>query len=237
VINVTTVLQKSSNVGSTMLALALPPTALYETLNRVGFGQASGSGFPGEAGGSLNKRPHWSEVERATLSYGYGLSVTPLQLAQAYTVLAGDGNLRSVSFVARDEVPEGEAAIAPGVAAQVRKMLESVVDEGGTGTRAHIPGYRIAGKTGTVHKVEAGGYAKDRYMAIFAGMAPATRPRLVMVVMVDEPKTDEYYGGQVAAPVFGAVMAGALRLLDVAPDDLPTFKQDGSLAAGTGKLL
>jgi cell division protein FtsI (penicillin-binding protein 3) len=237
VINVTTVLQKSSNVGSTLLALALPPTALYETLHRVGFGQASGSGFPGEVAGLLAERPRWTDVDRATLSYGYGLSVTPLQLAQAYTVLAGDGRLRSVSFVARDEIPAGEAAIEPQVVAQVRKMLESVVNEGGTGTRAHIPGFRIAGKTGTVHKVEAGGYAKDRYMAIFAGMAPATRPRLVMVVMIDEPRTDEYYGGAVAAPVFGAVMAGALRLLDVAPDDLPTLKRDEHLMPVRGELL
>jgi cell division protein FtsI (penicillin-binding protein 3) len=238
VIDFRTLLQKSSNVGSSLVALALPPTAIYDTLHAVGFGQSSGSGFPGEVSGSLVNHARWSDVERATLSYGYGMSVTPLQLAQAYTALAGDGRVRPASFVARDEVPEGRAAVEPQVAAQVRKMLEAVVDEGGTGTRARVPGYRIAGKTGTVHKAENGGYASDRYMAIFAGMAPSTHPRLVMVVMIDEPRTSEYYGGEVAAPVFGSVMAGALRLLDVAPDDLPApTRPDGRIAMLDGRYL
>jgi cell division protein FtsI (penicillin-binding protein 3) len=227
-INVATVLQKSSNVGASLLALALEPEAIVDVLRRVGIGEATGSGFPGEVSGNLAVRKRWNEVERATLSYGYGLSVTPLQLAQAYTVLAGDGRLRQASFVARDEVPEGVAAISPEIVMQVRQMLQTVVEEGGTGTRARVPGYRIAGKTGTVHKVAAGGYAADHYMAVFAGMAPATRPRLVMIVMIDDPGTDEYFGGQIAAPVFSNVTAGALRLLDVAPDDLPSFEREGT---------
>ncbi|MGE0081986.1 MAG: peptidoglycan D,D-transpeptidase FtsI family protein [Thiohalomonadaceae bacterium] len=218
-IDVTTLLQKSSNVGSTLLALALPPTAVRDVMQRVGFGATTGSGFPGEASGVLASG-RFGEVQRATLSYGYGLSVTPLQLAQAYTVLASDGRLRPVSFLARTEPAEGVSAISASTVAQVRKMLESVTVEGGTGTRARVPGYRVAGKTGTARKAEAGGYSQDRYVAVFAGFAPATRPRLAMVVMVDEPSASEYYGGEVAAPVFAAVMAGAMRLLDVPPDDL-----------------
>jgi cell division protein FtsI (penicillin-binding protein 3) len=234
-IDVTTVLQKSSNVGATMLALALEPTALRNMLHRVGFGSPTGSGFPGETGGVLASRGRFGDVERATLSYGYGLSVTPLQLAQAYTVLAGDGRLRPVSFLARSEPVEGVSAISQTTVMQVRKMLESVTIEGGTGTRARVAGYRVAGKTGTARKAEAGGYSRDRYVAVFAGMAPATRPRLAMVVVLDEPGTDEYYGGEVAAPVFGAVMAGAMRLLDIPPDDLPV--QDDARLAQAGGFL
>lgn len=232
-IDVATVLQKSSNVGASLMALAMEPSALFEVLRGVGFGAATESGFPGEAAGMLANRARWSEIDRATLSYGYGLSVTPLQLAQAYTVLAGDGRLRPVSFVIRDETAEAPRAVSGETAAQVRKMLESVVDEGGTGTRARVAGYRIAGKTGTVRKAGTGGYSEGHYLAVFAGMAPATRPRLVMVVMIDEPGVEEYYGGEVAAPVFGAVMAGALRLLDIPPDDLPALEPPAAVPMGS----
>lgn len=219
-INVTTLLQKSSNVGSVLLAQSLPPTAIRDVMQRIGFGTPTGSGFPGEASGVLASG-RLGEVQRATLSYGYGLSVTALQLARAYAVLASDGRLRPVSFLAGTIPAEGVPAISEATVVQVRKMLESVTVEGGTGTRARVPGYRVAGKTGTSRKAEAGGYSQERYVAVFAGMAPATRPRLAMVVMVDEPSASEYYGGEVAAPVFAAVMAGAMRLLDIPPDDLP----------------
>jgi cell division protein FtsI (penicillin-binding protein 3) len=233
-IDVATVLQKSSNVGASLLALALEPNAVRNMLQRVGFGAPTGSGFPGEVAGVL-ATGRFGDVERATLSYGYGLSVTPLQLAQAYTVLAGDGRLRPVSFLARAEPAEGMPVISQATVAQVRKMLESVTIEGGTGTRARVAGYRVAGKTGTARKAEAGGYSQDRYFAVFAGMAPATRPRLAMVVVLDEPGAEQYYGGQVAAPVFGAVMAGAMRLLDIPPDDLPV--QNDARLAQTGGFL
>ena len=231
-IDVATVIQKSSNVGASRIALALEPQRLWETFSSVGFGFDSGSGFPGESGGLLNHFYDWREVDRATLSYGYGLSVTPLQLAQAYAVLADDGHLRPISFLKLEEaqIPEGTVAMKPGTAAKVRAMLEQVVQPGGTGTLAKVPGYRVAGKTGTVRKAGVGGYKEERYLSVFAGMAPVSRPRLAIVVMIDDPDSGEYYGGKVAAPVFANVMDGALRLLGVAPDDLDSLGMKLALA-------
>lgn len=221
-IDVATVIQKSSNVGASRIALSLEPRQLWDVYARFGFGYDSGSGYPGEASGLLNPYQDWRRVQQATISYGYGLSVTTLQLTQAYATLAADGKQRPVSLLRRD--PEAQSrtnqVIDPAIARAVRSMLEQVVQEGGTGTRAQVAGYRIAGKTGTVRKVGANGYTDDDYLSIFAGMAPASRPRLAMVVVVDSPQGGEYYGGVVAAPVFGRVMEGALRLLDVAPDSL-----------------
>ncbi len=151
------------------------------------------------------------------------MSVTPLQLARAYSVLAANGVLKPVSFLRMDDAIKGERIIAASTARQVSRMLEAVVQEGGTGTRAQIAGYKVAGKTGTVKKAVAGGYSDDRYIAVFAGMAPASQPRLAMVVTINEPRGDIYYGGEVAAPVFSRVMAGALRMMGVPPDDV-TFK-------------
>ncbi|MBI2779524.1 MAG: penicillin-binding protein 2 [Gammaproteobacteria bacterium] len=224
VIDVSTVIQKSSNVGATKMALAMEPKQLWSMFSRVGFGAASGGRFPGEMIGALSGYEGWGEVERATLSYGYGLSVTPLQLARAYMVLADGGQFKPVSFVHLAEPPQGEQVMRPEIAGQVLKMMEAVVNTGGTGLSAGVPGYRVAGKTGTVHKSQAGGYAANRYLALFAGMAPVSKPRLVMVVMINEPSSGEYYGGLVAAPVFGRIMAGALRLLDVAPDDVQSLR-------------
>ena len=218
VIDVATVIKKSSNVGASKIALALPPEHLWDTFHRVGFGNVTGSGFPGESSGILTDFFGWSEIKRATLSFGYGLSVTPLQLAQAYSVIASGGLLYPVTFQRVDTPVEPERVLAAHAALQVRAMLEAVTDEEGTGRRARISGYRVAGKTGTVRKSAAGGYAKDRYIAVFAGMAPASSPRLVAVVTIDEPGGEEYYGGEVAAPVFAEVMAGALRLQGIAPD-------------------
>jgi cell division protein FtsI (penicillin-binding protein 3) len=220
-IDVTTVLSKSSNIGASKIALALPPEQLWGLLNRLGFGAVTGSAFPGEAAGHLAHHARWREIDRATLAYGYGLSVTPLQLVQAYAVLASDGARRPVSFLRVEHPPAGEPVMRPELAARMREMLEAAVGKDGTGSLARVPGYRVAGKTGTVRKSGPGGYAEDRYLAVFAGLAPASRPRLAMVVLIDEPGGAAYYGGQVAAPVFSRVMAGALRLLDIAPDNLP----------------
>lgn len=219
VLDLESVLKKSSNVGASKLALAIPPEALWETYSRLGFGAMTGSGFPGDSLGSLSHFADWGDIHRATLAFGYGLSVTSLQLAQAYTVFANDGKLRPVTFVRIDAPPEGRSVLSPATAVQVRSMLESVVSEGGTGRRAQISGYRVAGKTGTIRKASAGGYSRTRYMAMFAGMVPASAPRFIMVVVVDEPSTNEYYGGQVAAPVFAQVMGDTLRLMGVPPDD------------------
>ena len=224
VIDVSTVMQKSSNIGATKMALAIEPQQLWSFFSRVGFGLSTHSGFPGEMAGLLSDYKGWREVDRATLAYGYGLSVTPLQLAQAYRVLADDGRLKPISFVRTDAAPSSEQVMRPAIAAQVRAMMETVVNQGGTGIAADVLGYRVGGKTGTVHKSEMGGYAENRYLALFAGLAPVSRPRLVMVVMIDEPAGNEYYGGQIAAPVFGKIMAGALRLLDIAPDDVQSLR-------------
>jgi cell division protein FtsI (penicillin-binding protein 3) len=223
-IDVATILQKSSNIGATKIALSLTPEQLWRTFDHVGFGVASGSRFPGEAHGVVGDYGRWKQIQQASHSYGYGMSVTALQLARAYSVLAGDGVLKPVSFVKVDEPPLGEQVMPAEVARQVRSMLESVVADRGTGKLARVSGYRIAGKTGTVHRSTNGGYADDRFSALFAGMAPATKPRLAMVVVIHEPAGNEYHGGSVAAPVFSRVMTGALRLLNVAPDDLESLK-------------
>lgn len=219
-ISLAKVIQKSSNVGASKIALALTDETLWKIHARLGFGNATDSGFPGEAEGLLSHARHWRDIEKATLAYGYGLSVTPLQLARAYSVLATDGVLKPVSFLRVDDVIEGERIISASTARQVSHMLEAVIKEGGTGTRAQIAGYKVAGKTGTVKKAVAGGYSDDRYIAVFAGIAPASQPRLAMVVTINEPRGDTYYGGEVAAPVFSNVMAGALRMMGVPPDDV-----------------
>jgi len=233
VIDLATVIKKSSNIGASKIALSLEPLDFWSTLTKVGFGQATGSGFPGESSGYLNPYNNWSEVEQATMSFGYGISTTALQLAQAYMPFATDGMMLPVSFLKVTEPVAASRVFSAGVARQVRTMLESVVQKGGTGNRAFIEGYRVAGKTGTVHKTIVGGYSEDRYLSLFAGMAPASNPRLIAVVIIDEPKGDQYYGGLVAAPVFSNVMAGALRLLDIPPDNLPVL--NGQVIA-TGRI-
>ncbi|MDY6890947.1 MAG: penicillin-binding transpeptidase domain-containing protein [Pseudomonadota bacterium] len=220
-LNLTRIITKSSNVGVTRLALALPHDAIRNLLHNVGFGRVTGTGFPGERGGVLPYLSERQRVERATLSYGYGLSTTLLQLAQAYLPLAADGILRPVSLLKRTQIPAGTRVLPPGVGPQLLAMLETVISPEGTGSRAAVEGYRVGGKTGTVHKASGGGYAEDRYVAVFAGIAPLTNPRLVIAVMVDNPKGQEYFGGLVAAPVFSRIAAGALRLLNVPPDDWP----------------
>lgn len=233
IINVAMVIKKSSNVGASRIALSLPAERLWSIFTRAGLGHATGSGFPGEATGVLRDYRKWRTIDHAILSFGYGVSVTPLQLARGYSLFAAHGQRREVTLTRLDEPPSGKQVLAPEVVAQVLTMLEGVVQQGGTGTRARVPGYRVAGKTGTVHKLGSNGYLND-YIAVFAGMAPVSDPRLVMVVMIDRPEGSDYYGGEVAAPVFGRVMEGALRLLDVPPDDPATIHmqmawQDGHL--------
>jgi len=219
-VDVTTILAKSSNVGVAKIALDLDHRDLWAALSRFGIGRLTDSGFPGESAGVLNDPQHWRPVGQATLAYGYGLSVTPLQLAQAYAVIAAGGVRRPVSLVAVDETPVGERVISSNTAQALNGMLEAVVSPVGTGNRAAIANFRVAGKTGTAWKSSVGGYSQDRYLAVFGGFAPVTDPKLVAVVVIDEPRGEEYYGGDVAAPVFARILSGALRLLAVPPDAL-----------------
>lgn len=214
------ILAKSSNVGASRIALAMPAEHLWAVLRDYGFGEMTASGFPGERGGTLRHFQDWRPIDHATVAYGYGLSTTALQLASAYAVIANGGERRPVSFFTAKQLPPAHRVISASTAVEVSRMLERVVREG-TATAAAIPGYRVAGKTGTARKSGIGGYAERRYQAVFAGYVPASRPRLVAVVVIDEPSAGAYYGGAVAAPVFSRVMAGALRLMEIPPDDLP----------------
>ncbi len=219
-LDVSGVIAKSSNVGISKMVLEIDAEEQWDMYQKLGLGAGTGSGFPGEATGSLSINALNSDFARATMAFGYGVSVTPMQLARAYVALAADGVLKPVSFLHHDDkdTVEGERVMTAKTAKAVRKMMQHVVSNEGTGRRAQVANYSVAGKTGTVHKFVAGGYAEERYLSIFAGMVPADSPELVMVVMVDEPRNGEYFGGEVAAPVFSQVMAGAMRLLDVAPD-------------------
>lgn len=219
VLNTTGVITKSSNVGVVKLARRMDKAVLWQLYDRLGFGRSTESRFPGEVPGRLRHFGDWSLFEHATHAFGYGLSVTSLQLAQAYGVLAADGIKRPVSLLKRDEPLPGKRVLGVNTARKVRAMMETVVSAKGTARLAAIEGYRVAGKTGTAKKAVRGGYAAKRYQAVFAGMAPASKPRFVMVVVVDEPRGKHYYGGMVAAPVFASVMRGALRLFNVSPDD------------------
>jgi cell division protein FtsI (penicillin-binding protein 3) len=217
-ITVAQVIQKSSNVGAAKMALALRPETLWSLYSQLGFGAPPRSGFPGEASGKLRAAHSWRPIEQATMSYGHGISMSLLQLARAYLVFATDGEIKPVTLVRRETAAEAVAVLSPETARAVRRMLEMAVQPGGTAPRAQVPGYRVAGKTGTSRKLEGGTYSRDKYVASFVGFAPVSAPRLIVAVMVDEPSAGHYYGGAVAAPVFSRVMAGALRLLSVAPD-------------------
>ena len=230
-IDLTTILTKSSNVGASKLALSLQRDEIWNVLTRLGFGSPTASGFPGESGGLVNDFQTWRDISVATLSYGYGLSVTTLQLAQAYATIGALGVRRPVSLLRLDERPAGERALSANSARMLIDMMETVVTDEGTGGRAAVPGYRVAGKTGTAWKSTAGGYSEDRYLAVFAGVAPAGEPRLAVVVVMDEPSAGEFYGGIVAAPVFSRVAAGALRMLAVPPDDVATLNDPHILQA------
>lgn len=222
VLDMSQVIQKSSQVGISKVALDLDQQSVWEVFRRFGLGRSTGSGFPGESNGMLPNRPRWAPVERVNFAFGYGLTVTALQLAQAYTVFATGGVLRPVTLLRQEgEPPPGERVVDRKTVEQVVSMLESVTQKGGTATRAQVRAYRVAGKTGTVHKVDEKGYADHQYQAIFVGMAPVQDPRVVTVVSIDEPTGERYHGGQVAAPVFAKVTGDAMRLLNVAPDAQP----------------
>ncbi|MDE2311328.1 MAG: penicillin-binding protein 2 [Betaproteobacteria bacterium] len=218
-LTVAQVIQKSSNVGAAKIALSLPPETFWRSLSETGFGAQTGSAFPGEAAGRLRDYKKWQPIEQATMSYGNGISVNLLQLARAYTVFANDGDLKPVTLLKQDVPVAGKKIYSHATAQAVRDMLELVVKPGGTAPLAQINGYRVAGKTGTAHKLENGHYV-NRYIASFVGLAPASNPRLIVAVMINEPSGEQYYGGQVAAPVFSNVMGSALRLLNV-PNDAP----------------
>jgi cell division protein FtsI (penicillin-binding protein 3) len=218
-LDTTSVITKSSNVGAVKLAMRMDKEVLWRLYDRLGFGHPTRVEFPGEVSGHLRNFKRWRLFEHATLAFGYGLSVTTMQLAQAYSVVAVDGVKRPVTLLERQKPASEERILSADTARKVRAMMETVVSVKGTARRAAIEGYRVAGKTGTTKKAVRGGYASRRYQAVFAGMAPASRPRFVMVVMVDEPRGKYYYGGLVAAPVFASVMEGALRLFNVPPDE------------------
>lgn len=222
ILDIAGIIQHSSNVGATKLALGMPASDLWHIYTRFGFGKGTGSGFPGESPGVLQDSDDWAEIEQATLAFGYGVSMTATQLAHAYSILANGGYDRPVTFVPPKSPVKGASVLSAQTARQIRAMLATVVEEGGTGTQASIPGYRIGGKTGTARQATAQGYSEEDHFSLFAGFAPLSNPRLVMVVVIKRPK-GQYYGGQVAAPVFAAVMEDALRLLNVPPDDLPTL--------------
>ena len=218
VIDPATVLLKSSNAGSATIALKMPREEYWKMLDRFGFGHEVGVDFPAEARGRLNHHANWANIDHANLAFGYGISVSALQLAQAYSIIAADGIRRPVSLLKTSEPVEGERILSTETAQKLRRMMEGVTTSEGTAPKAAVSGYRVAGKTGTVKKLGKHGYEDKKYRSLFAGMAPATNPRLVTVVMFDEPRGKEYYGGLVAGPVFSEVMEHALRLLNVKPD-------------------
>lgn len=219
-LSVAQVIQKSSNVGAARIALALRREDMWSLFERAGFGVAPHIGFPGEASGRLRAAESWRPIEQATMAYGHGISVSLMQLARAYTIFARDGELVPATLLKAQAPAPGTRVVSAQTARQVRAMLELAVQPGGTAPRARIMGWRVAGKTGTAHKQENGGYAEDRYIASFVGLAPASQPRLVVAVMIDEPANGQYFGGLVAAPVFAEVARGALRALGV-PYDAP----------------
>ncbi len=226
VVDLATILAKSSNVGTAKVALSLKPEQIYKTLTGLGFGQVTGGGYPNESAGMLSSYTHWRPIGIATLSHGYGISVTPLQLAHAYATIGAGGIRRPISFERVTGPVPGEQVLEPRVAHELVELMEQVVAKGGTATRAAVVGYKVSGKTGTAFKSIAGGYSTDKIMAVFAGLVPASHPRIATVVVIDEPSRDVQQGGTlaqggtVAAPVFSSVMSGALRLMDVPPDDL-----------------
>jgi cell division protein FtsI (penicillin-binding protein 3) len=218
VLTVAQVIQKSSNVGIAKIALSFPSETLWDMYDSLGFGTPLKLGFPGEVGGRLRPWKKWQPIEQATMSYGNGISVTLIQLARAYLVFAREGDLIPLSLTKLDSLPpRGKPVFSAQTAKEVRTMMEMVVQPGGTATKAQVAGYRVAGKTGTAHKVDGGQYA-NKYVASFVGLAPASDPRLIVAVMVDEPSNGVYYGGDVAAPAFSRIMAGALRTIGVQQD-------------------
>lgn len=222
-ITVSEIIMKSSQVGITKVALSIDADTVREAFQRVGLGQSPGTGFPGEGVGVVPSRVKWLDIERATFAYGYGLSVTALQLAQAYQVIAADGVMRRATLLKQDGPIVEEQVVDPHIAKQLQAMLAKVMREGGTAASAKTVGFSLAGKTGTAHKIGKNGYQDNKYRSLFAGMAPATNPKVVGVVVIEDPKGGRYYGGEIAAPVFAGVMGDILPLLKTPPDILEKF--------------
>jgi cell division protein FtsI (penicillin-binding protein 3) len=228
-LDLASILRKSSNVGASRIALAMDGKDLWQAFSNYGFGKSPGVAFPGESSGYFRHYSSWQKLDHATMGFGYGMSVSITQLARAYAMLANNGQHVDVSLIRKEpqEVVENKVArhvMSSATANLVLEMMEQVVGPKGTAQLAAIPGYRVAGKTGTAKKSSSGGYEKDNYIAVFAGVAPVSNPRLVMAVIIDEPTQNGYYGGTVAAPVFQQVMSNALRILDIAPDDIPSLQ-------------
>ena len=229
VLDLASILRKSSNVGASQIALSMQGKDLWQSFKDYGFGESVGVSFPGETAGYFRHYSDWQPLDHATMGFGYGLSVSITQLARGYAVIANGGREIELSLIKKEpqEIIDNQImrhVMKPSTAAMMIEMLEQVVGPSGTAKQAAVPGYRIAGKTGTAKKSVDGGYQEDDYIAVFAGIAPASNPRLVMAVMIDEPSQNGYYGGKVAAPVFQEVMSNALRILDIAPDDLPALQ-------------
>lgn len=223
VMDLTKIITKSSQVGITKLALELEPETIRGMFARAGLGQSTGLGFPGESVGVLPSRTKWRPIEQANLAFGYGLNLNAVQLAQAYNMIASGGEFKPVSLIVQSEDSFSQQVVSNNITSQVTKMLKTVTLPGGTATRAQIPAFPVAGKSGTAHKVENGGYADDRYRAFFAGFAPADNPKVVAVVVIDEPSNGKYYGGESAAPVFSKAVGGALQTLRVPPVNREEF--------------
>jgi cell division protein FtsI (penicillin-binding protein 3) len=217
-LTVAQIIQQSSNVGTAKIALSLESQTMWEMFNRSGFGALTNSGFPGEASGILRPYNKWRPIEQATMSYGHGISTSLMQLARAYTIFASGGELKPISLLKQNMPVMGQRVISRDTAQAMNRMLEMATKPGGTAPLAQISGYRVAGKTGTAHKLIDGQYANKRYISTFVGYAPASNPRLIIAVMIDEPSAGKYFGGAVAAPVFSKVMSGALRILNIPPD-------------------
>jgi cell division protein FtsI (penicillin-binding protein 3) len=217
-LTVAQIIQKSSNVGSAKIMLSMPAERMGTLYRELGFGISPRTGFPGEAKGQLRPWAQWRPIEQATMAYGHGMSVSLLQMARAYTIFTTDGQLLPLSLMKVEAHPIGKRLITKATAQEVTRMMEMAVLPGGTAPRAQVPGYRIAGKTGTAHKAEAGGYAEHKYVSSFVGFGPVTNPRFIVAVMLDEPAGAKYFGGDVGAPVFSSVMGNALRMMAVPPD-------------------
>ncbi len=219
-ISVSKIIEKSSQVGVTKLAQAVGHEAILDVLLRFGFGEQTGTGFPGERAGFLPSMVHWSEIEKVTLAFGYGLNATPIQLAQAYSILANDGVKQPLTLLKqeRETLPVGKQVVAAEVAQEVLRVLGRVTDSGGTATLAQVPGFSVGGKTGTVHKVGKTGYLDDQYVALFVGVAPMKNPRYVTTILIDQPRGDHYGGGLAAAPVYSRITEEVLRIHNAQPN-------------------
>ena len=212
------VIQKSSNIGTVRISMQMPPRELWELYSSVGYGQKPQISFPGAVTGRLRPYKTWRPIEQATMSYGYGLSASLLQMAHAYTTFARDGEVIPITLLKQDNTVAGVRVMSPGTAQEMRRMLQLAAGPGGTAPLAQTIGYSVGGKSGTAHKQEGKGYASNKYRSWFVGLAPVDKPRIVVAVMIDEPSNGKYYGGAVAAPVFSQVVQQTLRTLGVAPD-------------------